>query len=125
MPFIKASIAPGSLIHTDGSPAYRQIKENGYEHQQTVHLCSTTPAHESMPGVHRVASLLQRWVMGTHHGAVQPGQLDNYLNEYVFRFNRRKYKSRGLLFYRLLQQAVVTKPVTYQDVVKQRVKPLN
>ena len=78
-----------------------------------------------MLGFHRVASLLQRWMMGTHHGAVQPGQLDNYLNEYVFRFNRRKSKSRGLLFYRLLQQAVVTKPVTYQDVVKQRVKPLN
>ncbi|HBY0481297.1 MULTISPECIES: IS1595 family transposase [Gammaproteobacteria] len=125
MPFIKASITPGSLIHTDGSPAYRQIKENGYEHRQTVHLRSTTPAHESMPGVHRVASLLQRWMMGTHHGAVQPEQLDNYLNEYVFRFNRRKSKSRGLLFYRLLQQAVVTKAVTYQDVVKKRVKPIN
>ncbi|WP_425411336.1 IS1595 family transposase [Marinospirillum minutulum] len=109
MPFIKVSITPEFLIHTDGSPAYRQIKENGYEHRQTVHLRSTTPAHESMPGVHRVASLLQRWMMGTHHGAVQPRQLDNYLNEYVFRFNRRKSKSRSLLFYRLLQQAVVTK----------------
>jgi len=78
------------------------------------------PAHESMPGVHRVASLLQRWMMGTHHGAVQPGQLDNYLDEYVFRFNRRTSKSRGLLFYCLLQQAVVTKPVTYQKVAEKR-----
>jgi len=78
-----------------------------------------------MPGVHRVASLLQRWMMGTHHGAVQPGQLDNYLDEYVFRFNRRKSKSRGLLFYRLLQQAVVTKPITYQKVVARRGKSEN
>ena len=98
------------------------LKENGYEHRQTVHLGSATPAHESMPGVHRVASLLQRWMMGTHHGAVQPGQLDYYLDEYVFRFNRRSSRSRGLLFYRLLQQAVVTKPVTYEKVVKKRRK---
>lgn len=125
MPFIKASIRSGSLIHTDGSPAYRELKESGYEHRITVHLGSITPAHESMPGVHRVASLLQRWMMGTHHGAVQPGQLDNYLDEYVFRFNRRKSKSRGLLFYRLLQQAVVTTPVTYQEVVEQRGKSGN
>ena len=72
MPFIKTSIRSGSLIHSDGSPAYRQLKENGYEHRQCVHLGAATPVHESMPGVHRVASLLQRWMMGTHHGAVQP-----------------------------------------------------
>ena len=75
-----------------------------------------------MPGVHRVASLLQRWMMGTHHGAVQPDQLDYYLDEYVFRFNRRTSESRGLLFYRLLQQAVVTKPVTYRKVLEKRGK---
>ena len=78
-----------------------------------------------MPGVHRVASLLQRWMMGTHHGAVQPDQLDDYLDEYVFRFNRRTSKSRGLLFYRLLQQAVVTKPVTYRKVLEKRGKSGN
>lgn len=70
-----------------------------------------------MPGVHRVASLLQRWMMGTHHGAVQPRQLDYYLDEFVFRFNRRTSRSRGLLFYRLLQQAVMTTPVTYGKIV--------
>ena len=122
--FIKASIKEGSLIHTDGSHAYREVTENGYEHRQTVHLGSKIPAHESMPGVHRVASLLQRWLMGTLHGAVQPGQLDYYLDEYVFRFNRRSSRSRGLLFYRLLQQAVVTKPVTYQGIVEKRRKSL-
>ena len=70
-----------------------------------------------MAGVHRVASLVQRWVLGTHHGSVQPAHLDAYLDEFVFRFNRRTSSSRGMLFYRLLQQAVVTPPVTYADVV--------
>lgn len=118
MPFIKASVSPGALIHSDGSPGYRDLEESGYKHRQTVHLGSDTPAHDSMPGVHRVASLLQRWIMGTHHGAVQPKHLDYYLDEYVFRFNRRTSRSRGLLFYRLLQQAVITKPMTYAKIVK-------
>ena len=74
------------------------------------------PAHVSMPGVHRVASLLKRWLLGTHQGAVQPTQLDYYLDEFTFRFNRRTSRSRGLLFYRLLEQAVVTQPVTYQRI---------
>lgn len=117
MPFIRESVAPGAVIHSDGSPAYRKLEDLGYGHRRTVHLGSGRPAHESMPGVHRVASLLQRWIMGTHHGAVQPRQLDYYLDEFVFRFNRRTSRSRGLLFYRLLQQAVMTKPVTYGKIV--------
>ena len=117
MPFIQESVLPGSLIHSDGSAAYRNLEEVGYRHRRSVHLGSETPAHESMPGVHRVAALLHRWLLGTHHGAVQPGQLDYYLDEFVFRFNRRTSASRGLLFYRLLQQAVVTEPVTYAKVV--------
>jgi len=80
-------------------------------------LGAEEPAHVSMAGVHRVASLVKRWILGTHHGSVQPEQLDAYLDEFVFRFNRRTSGSRGLLFYRLLQQAVVTGPVTYADVV--------
>lgn len=118
MPFVKETVLAGATIRSDGSPAYRNLQESGYEHQVTVHLGSKTPAHESMPGVHRVAALLQRWMMGTHHGAVQPPQLDYYLDEFVFRFNRRTSRSRGLLFYRLLQQAVMTKPVTYGKIVE-------
>ena len=76
------------------------------------------PAHVSTAGVHRVASLVQRWILGMHHGAVQPEHLGAYLDEFVFRFNRRTSSSRGMLFYRLLQQAVVTGPVTYANVVK-------
>lgn len=115
--FVSETVAPGSTVHSDGSPAYLGLQKIGYPHRQSVHLGSRTPAHESMPGVHRVAALLQRWLMGTHHGAVQPSQLDSYLDEFVFRFNRRSSTSRGLLFYRLLEQAVVTGPVTYQDVI--------
>lgn len=115
--FVSETIAPRSLVHTDGSAVYLRLKELGFEHRHTVHLGSATPAHESMPGVHRVAALLQRWLLGTHHGAVQPSQLEFYLDEFVFRFNRRTSASRGLLFYRLLQQAVVTGPVTYDSVV--------
>lgn len=122
IPFIRESVRPGAVIHSDGSAAYRELDAAGYKHRQTVHLGSDTPAHESMPGVHRVASLLQRWMMGTHHGAVQPTQLDYYLDEFVFRFNRRTSRSRGLLFYRLLQQAVMTKPVTYGNIVGAQIK---
>ena len=97
---------------------YKKLKDEGYKHRHTVHLGSAIPAHDSMPGVHRIAALLQRWLLGTHHGAIQPKQLDYYLDEFVFRFNRRTSRSRGLLFYRLLQQGVATGPVTYKKVIR-------
>ncbi len=115
--FVQASVEPGSEVRTDGSAAYRSLNHLGYAHQKTVMLGSSVPAHQSMPGAHRVASLVQRWILGTHHGAIQPEHLDAYLDEFVFRFNRRTSRSRGMLFYRLLQQAVVTDPITYSDVV--------
>lgn len=118
IPFVQRSIEPGSVVRTDGSAAYRSLKELGFEHQRTVMLGADQPAHVSMAGVHRVAALIQRWILGTHHGAVQPPHLDAYLNEFVFRFNRRTSTFRGLLFYRLLQQAMQTEPYTYQDMVK-------
>jgi hypothetical protein len=64
-----------------------------------------------------VASLLKRWLLGAHQGSVSPEHLDAYLNEFTFRFNRRSSRRRGLLFYRLLEQAVVTDPVTYRDLI--------
>jgi transposase-like protein len=117
IPFVQASVEPGSQVRTDGSAAYRTLSKLGYDHQRNVMLGAEAPAHVSMAGVHRVASLVKRWILGTHHGSVQPEHLDAYLDEFVFRFNRRTSGSRGLLFYRLLQQAVVTGPVTYADVV--------
>jgi transposase-like protein len=120
IPFVQEAVEPGAEVRTDGSAAYRSLGELGYEHRRTVMLGSDVPAHVSMAGVHRVASLIKRWILGTHHGSVQPEHLDAYLNEFVFRFNRRTSASRGMLFYRLLQQAVVTEPVTYEDVVRKK-----
>lgn len=117
IPFVKDVVQAGATVHTDGSAAYQNLKDEGYLHQRSVMYGSETPAHISMPGVHRVAALIHRWLLGTHQGAIQPAKLDHYLDEFVFRFNRRKSSSRGMLFYRLLEQAVVTPPVTYRDVV--------
>ena len=118
VPFVQASVEPGAQVRTDGSAAYRSLSKLGYDHQRTVMLDSDVPAHRSMPGVHRVAALIKRWVLGTHHGSIQPGHLDACLDEFVFRFNRRSSRSRGLLFYRLLQQAAVTGPMTYDNVAR-------
>jgi len=123
IPFVQAAIEPHSQVRTDGSAAYRSLSDLGYEHQRTVMLGSDLPAHVSMAGVHRVASLVKRWILGTHHGSVQPEHLDTYLEEFAFRFNRRTSGSRGMLFYRLLQQAVITPPVTYRHVVQKMSKP--
>jgi len=115
--FVRETVAPGSTVHTDGSNSYLTLPQYGYVHERTVHTGSPVPEHVSMPGVHRVASLLKRWMIGTHQGAIRDNQIDAYLDEFVFRFNRRKSRYRGLLFYRLLQQAVVTSPVTYDNVI--------
>jgi transposase-like protein len=124
IPFVQASVEPGSMVRTDGSAAYRSLKSLGYEHARTVMLGARAPAHVSMAAVHRVAALIKRWILGTHHGSVQPGHLDAYLDEFVFRFNRRSSGSRGMLFYRLLQQAVATDPVTYRDIVSPLGEPV-
>jgi transposase-like protein len=123
VPFVQASVEPGAQVRTDGSAAYRSLSKLGYDHQRSVMLGSQVPAHVSMAGVHRVASLIKRWILGTHHGSVQPEHLDAYLDEFVFRFNHRTSSSRGMLFYRLLQQAVITEPVTYDDVVRNKPTP--
>lgn len=125
IPFVQEVVEPGAQVHTDDSAAYLSQEELGYSHQRTVMLGSKVPAHVSMAGVHRLAALVQRWILGTHHVSVQPEHLDAYLDEFVFRFNRRTSSSRGMLFYRLLQQAVATPPVTYAKVISRnkRTKP--
>ena len=117
LPFVCEAIEPGSVVHTDGSWAYRSLNKHGYTRRKSVLTGSLDPAHVSMPAVHRVASLLKRWLLGTHQGSVQRNQLDHYLDEYTFRFNRRTSRSCGLLFYRLLEQAMDTEPTTYRDIV--------
>jgi hypothetical protein len=119
-PFIDEVVEPGSLVRTDGGSIYLGLDE-AYQHERfpvRSIMPDAIPAHVPLPGVHRVASLLKRWLLGTHQGAVKPVQLDYYLDEFVFRFNRRTSRSRGLLFYRLLEQAVITDPITYNAVAR-------
>lgn len=116
LPFICKVVAPGSVVLTDGWGGYNGLVEHGYKRKITVLSSSGDPAHVSMPGVHRVASLMKRWILGTHQGSVLPDHLQSYLEEFTFRFNRRTSRSRGLVFRRLLEQAVVTGPITEDDV---------
>ena len=112
VPFVCDVVATGSVVHTDGWGGYNDLPKCGYTRRRTVLSSSPDPAHVAMPGVHRVASLLKRWILGTHQGSVTPDHLQGYLEEFTFRFNRRTSRSRGLVFRRLLEQAVVTEPVT-------------
>jgi len=117
MPFVQDSIAPGSVIHTDGWLGYLPLESKGYAHEVTFLKGKKKTPSELMPRVHRVISLLKRWLMGTHQGAVSHKHLDDYLDEFTFRFNRRRSKSRGKLFFRLVQQAVSVDPITRYRIV--------
>jgi transposase-like protein len=118
MPFVQDAIAPGSLVHTDGWLGYLPLEKNGYRHRVTFVRGKRESASELMPRVHRVVSLLKRWLLGTHQGAVSHEHLDYYLDEFTFRFNRRTSRSRGKLFFRLVQQAVAVEPAPYKSMVK-------
>ncbi len=111
LPFICDVVATGSVVQTDGWNGYNNLSTFEYEHQRTVLSSTNDLAHVSMPGVHRIASLLKRWILGTHQGAVSAEHLQSYLEEFTFRFNRRTSLSRGLVFRRLIEQAVVTEPI--------------
>lgn len=107
---VEKAVGPGSVVRTDGWKGYNDIAEVGYVHN--VVRESSDLGENLLPLVNRVASLLKRWLVGTHQGAVRPSHLDYYLDEFTFRFNRRTSRSRGKLFYRLVQQAVAVDPVT-------------
>jgi len=116
--FIDESIEPGSLVHTDAWLGYERLKPHGYRHRITFLTDHPVPATDLLPRVHLVASLLKRWLLGTHQGAVSPAHLDYYLDEFAFRFNRRRSRHPGKLFYRLVQQAVAVDPAPYHRLVK-------
>lgn len=109
--FVSDFVEPGSMIRTDGLPAYLGL--DGYTHDRQVQRRQPEGEH-LLPRVHRVVSLLKRWMMGTHQGAIAQNYLDYYLDEFTFRFNRRTSKSRGKLFYRLAEQAVQVDPVPFK-----------
>lgn len=115
--FVKENIEKGSEIVTDGFPSYSSLYENEYKH--TVYVQKKTQTEEEkLPHVHLISSLLKRWLLGTHQGAVSEKHIQAYLDEYTFRFNRRKAAKRGLLFYRLLEGAVVAKPIPLKELYK-------
>jgi transposase-like protein len=110
--FIQQSIEPGSTVVTDGLQAYRELE--GYVHERQIQNRQPTEAEHLLPRVHRVISLLKRWLMGTHQGGVAHEHLEDYLNEFAFRFNRRTSASRGKLFYRLAQTVRSGPPCSVQ-----------
>lgn len=121
--FIRGAIEPGSVVHTDGWEGYRSLGENGYRHKVTIlRGQGKDAAIELLPRVHRVAGLLKRWLLGTHQGSVSGNHLDYYLDEFTFRFNRRKSRSRGKLFYRLVEQALNVEPSPYHSMVGGKVR---
>lgn len=113
--FVRENVEPGSVLRTDGLRVWTGLE--GYRHDPVVITGSGQTADELLPRVHTVVSLVKRWLMGTHQGAVSQRHLDYYLDEFTFRFNRRSSGSRGKLFYRLIQQAVQVQPHPYRDLI--------
>jgi len=114
--FIKENVEPGSTVITDGWSGFFSVGENGYAHAVAKKFEAADPDN-ILPHVHMIVSLLKRWLLGTHQGAVQERHLQAYLDEYVFRFNRRKSANRGLLFYRLLECAMQVAPITQDELL--------
>jgi transposase-like protein len=117
IPFVEEAVERGSVIRTDAWLGYDPLERRGYGHEIIFLKGNQKSPSELLPRVHHVVSLLKRWLIGTHHGAVRHEHLDYYLDEFTFRFNRRRSRARGLLFYRLLQQSVQIDPVRYGDLI--------
>lgn len=114
--FIKSNIERESIIITDGWKGYADLKKMKYIRkieEKKVKLDNEL----ILPRVHKIASLLKRWLLGTHQNYVSHDKLDYYLDEFTFRYNRRNSKSRGSLFFSLLKQSMNQKPIDYKDIV--------
>jgi transposase-like protein len=114
--FICDVVSSSSTIQADGWKGYTDLQGDGYVHQKKIISSTENPAHVSMPGAHRIANLLKSLVLGTHQGSVRDEHLQSYLEEFTFRFNRRTSKSRGLVFRRLLEQAIVTGSIIGSEI---------
>ena len=118
-PFVAGNVEPGSRVITDGWVGYNGLASRGYDHERRNQKAAARRGEDPgdlLPAVHRVASLCKRWLLGTHQGRVAPAHLPAYLNEFTFRFNRRHSRSRGLVFYRVLELAAGHDPVHYHDI---------
>ena len=115
---VKKNVAPGSIIQTDGWRGYGRLSDLGYVHE--VVRKDASVGTNLLPKANRVAALLKRWLLGTYQGRMEFYNLDYYLDEYTFRFNRRTSRSRGKLFYRLVQQAVMVGPISQKDIHNNR-----
>ena len=115
--FVKHAVEPGSIVITDGWKAYAGLKQEGFKHRPRLINPSGKTASALLPRVYRVASLLKRWLMGTHQGVLSREQLDSYLDEFTFRYNRRTSRNRWKLFYELVAQAVAVEPIPSSRLV--------
>lgn len=119
-PFVTDHIETGATVITDAWQGYQGLDRLGYRHEARSQRAARARGEDPsklLPAVHRVASLAKRWILGTHQGSVDDAHLPSYLNEFVFRFNRRRSRSRGMVFYRVLELAVGHDPVRYKDIV--------
>jgi transposase-like protein len=124
-PFVTGNVGPGTRVITDAWQGYHGLDSLGYARdrrsQRAARARGQDPA-ELLPAVHRVASLAKRWLLGTHQGSVDAAHLASYLDEFVFRFNRRRSASRGLVFCRLLELTAAHDPVRYRDLVASQLR---
>jgi transposase-like protein len=119
-PFITGAVEPGSTVITDAWQGYSGLRSLGYTRERRSQRAARARGEdpgELLPNVHRVAGLAKRWLLGTHQGSVDGAHLPAYLNEFVFRFNRRRSRSRGLVFYRVLELAAGHDPVRFRDLL--------
>lgn len=115
--FAVVNVACGSVIITDGWSGYESLSRGGFVHKVHEAASSKRDKAQLLPNVHMAISLLKRWLLGTHQGAVRPKQLQHYLDEFAFRFNRRKSQHVGKIFQRMLQGAAATEPTPYWQLV--------
>jgi len=118
--FISENVEKGTSVITDGWTGYAQLGENGYEHIKQKQVIASNN-EEMLPNVHRIAALLKRWLLGTHQNYTSQDRLQKYLDEFSFRYNRRKSKSRGLLFHRIIEQAMIREPILSRDVLENKI----
>jgi len=119
-PFVTGHVDPGAVVITDAWMGYHGLAGLGYVHERRSQRAARARGDdpgELLPAVHRVASLAKRWLLSTHQGSVDEAHLQSYLDEFVFRFNRRRSRSRGLVFYRVLELAAGHQPVRYRNIV--------